>query len=315
MNKVKYLITGGTGFVGANFIRTFVARGDEVYVTVRSHSNPWRLSDIKDRVHFCEVNLEEEAEVARVVRLVAPEVILHFATYGGSQGREQDVRTTIAMNVLGTINLMRASVETGFSCFINTGTSSEYGEKDHPMCENELPEPNNLYGVTKAAATMFGRFLGRKHNLSLVTMRLFSVYGYYEDPRRLVPVVIKACLKNGELALASSSFVRDFVFIEDVIGAYDAAIAHREDIKGEVFNVGTGMQRTLGDVVTIVKRVTGATIEPSYGAATPVQHEPAMWTANVSKIKRMLGWEPEYSLEDGIAKNVEWFKQNPSLYQ
>lgn len=311
----KVLVTGGTGFVGANFVYRFLERGDEVHLLVRPEARFWRIEPVKERVTLHTVDLAKEEEVQKFISGLKPEIILHFATYGAYQGREQDVETTVRTNVQGTANLMRACAEVGFECFINTGTTSEYGEKDHPMREDELLEPNNLYGVTKATATMFGQFMARKYDLSLVTMRLFSVYGYYEDPRRLVPVVIKACLENSPLSLASASFVRDFIFIEDVMTAYDAAIAHSKNVKGEVFNVGTSVQRTIGDVVAVAKNITGAAIEPSYGAMGAVQHEPGMWVADITKIKAILGWEPSFSLEKGMEKNIEWFRRNLSHYK
>lgn len=310
----KVLITGGTGFVGANFVYRFLERGDEVHLLVRPEARFWRIEPVKEKVRLHTVDLAKEKNVGEFISGLKPEIILHFATYGAYQGREQDVETTVRTNVQGTVNLMSACAEVGFECFINTGSTSEYGEKDHPMREDDLLEPNNLYGVTKAAATMFGKFLAEKHNLPFVTMRLFSVYGPYEDPRRLVPVVIKACLANVPLNLASPSFVRDFIFIEDVIDAYDAAIAQRERVRGEVFNVGTGIQHSIRDVVEAAKRATGATIEPAYSTMDAVQHEPAMWVADISKIKRVLGWESSFSLEKGIEKNVAWFRSNSVLY-
>lgn len=312
---MKVLITGGTGFVGSNFVYRFLERGDEVHLLVRLETRFWRIEPVKDRVTLHTIDLAKEKEVVKFITDLKPEIILHFATYGAYQGREQDAETTVRTNVLGTVNLMRACAEVGFKCFINTGTTSEYGEKDHPMREDELLEPNNLYGVTKAAATMFGKFLAQKHNLPLVTMRLFSVYGPYEDPRRLVPVVIKACLENTALNLASASFVRDFVFIEDVMEAYDAAIAQSERIKGEIFNVGTGVQHSIGDIVEVANHVTGATIKPAYGTMAAVQHEPSMWVADIAKIKTTLDWKPSFSLERGMEKNIEWFRRNLAHYQ
>lgn len=311
----KVLITGGTGFVGANFVYRFLERGDDVHLLVRPEARFWRIEPVKERVTLHTIDLAKEEEVQKFISGLKPEIILHFATYGAYQGREQDIEATVRTNVLGTINLMRACAQVGFECFINTGTTSEYGEKDHPMREDEILEPNNLYGVTKAAATMFGKFLAQKHNLPLVTMRLFSVYGYYEDPKRLVPVVIKICLENTPLNLASPSFVRDFIFIEDVMKAYDAAISRSGNIKGEIFNVGTGVERTISDVVAIAKEITGATIEPSYGTTEAVQHEPAKWVADIARVKATLGWEPSFSLEKGMEKNIEWFKHNFSHYQ
>lgn len=96
----------------------------------------------------------------------------------------------IETNIVGTINLINACKEVGFDYFINTGSNSEYGEKDHSMKESDLLEPNNEYGITKAAATMYCSYMGKKEQLPIYTFRLFAVYGYFEDTTRLIPSVM-----------------------------------------------------------------------------------------------------------------------------
>lgn len=308
-NTKKFLITGGTGFVGANFVRELIARGHEVHVAVRPRSNLWRIEDVKERAHLHEMKLDEEKEAFSVVREVAPQVVLHFATYGAYQGTQQDIETTVQTNILGTINLLRACAEVGFKCFINTGSSSEYGEKDHPISEKDLLEPNNLYGVSKAAGTLYCQSLAKKMGLPVVTMRLFSPYGYFEEDGRLMPNIVKAGLKNEKFHAPSSSLVRDFVFIEDVIVAYLKAIDNADSIKGRIFNIGSGKQRSIAEVVGAVEKILGTKIEAIYGEVAARQHEPKTWVADISEAKKMLGWSPANSLEDGLTKFIKWAKK------
>ena len=311
----KVLITGGTGFIGSNFVNKFLELGDEVNLIVRPESNFWRIESVKSKTKLHLVDLTNAEEIERFIGNLRPQIILHFATYGAYQGREQDIKKTIDTNLLGMINLVNACSKISFDCFINTGSSSEYGTKDKPMNENDLLEPNNLYGVTKAAATIYCQSLAKKMELPLVTMRPFSVYGYFEEAGRLVPEVIKAYFKDEPPSLGTPSSVRDFVFVEDVIDAYLKAIENIHKVKSNIFNIGTGVQSKIGDVAEIVGKIAGSKKEPVYSAIKPNQHEPKNWLADISKARKMLDWSPKHSLQEGLIKTVSWFKENIYLYQ
>jgi nucleoside-diphosphate-sugar epimerase len=157
--------------------------------------------------------------------------------------------------------------------------------------------------------------MAKKLNLPIVTMRLFAVYGYFEEKERLIPTIIKSCLTDTELKLSSPHSVRDFIFIEDVIAAYLAAIKRIQKIKGEIFNIGSDRQNTIDETVNIIKKITHSTIKPQYGQIEMAQYEPKNWVADISKIKNKLGWQPKYNLRGGLEKNIEWFKKNLSFYK
>jgi len=314
-SKKNILITGGAGFIGANFTYKFLDLGCNVHLIEKRESNLWRLEDIKNKIVLHYVDLKNSNKLESLITKLKPRIILHFAAYGTYQGKQQDIQTTIDTNLYGTINLINACRKINFECFINTGSSSEYGEKDKPMKETDLLEPNNLYGITKAATTMYCQDIVKKLGLPIVTMRPFAVYGYFEEKERLIPAVIKSCLTNSELKLSSPKSVRDFIFIEDVIEAYLLAIKNIRAIKGEIFNLGTGKQSTTAKVVRIIKKITNSTIKPEYGEVKIAQSEPKYWVADISKIKKLLNWQPKYNLEEGLKKNIEWFKKNLYFYK
>ena len=311
----KVLITGGAGFIGVNFVYKFLDLGYEVNLLEKQRVNLWRLEDIKEKIKFHYIDLKNSNKLGSLITYLKPQIILHFAALGTYPRKQQGVKEIIETNLLGTINLVNACSKIKFKCFINTGSSSEYGIKERPMKENDLLEPNNLYGITKAAATMYCQNTARKLGLPIVTVRPFAVYGYFEEKERLIPTVIKSCLTNKELKLSSSESVRDFIFIEDVISAYLTIIENIQEIKGEIFNLGTGKQATIKEVVNLVKKITKSDVKPQYGQAKPAQTEPKNWVADISKIKKILNWQPKYNLKDGLKKDIEWFKKNISLYK
>lgn len=310
----RILITGGAGFIGANFAYKFLDLGYDINLLEKQGVNLWRLEEIKEKIKIHYVDLRNYKALETFIIKLNPQIILHFATYGAYQAKQQDINTTIDTNLLGTVNLVNASSKIKFECFINTGSNSEYGVKDKPMKETDLLEPNNLYGITKAATTMYCQDITRKLGLPIVTMRPFAVYGYFEEKERLIPTIIKSCLTNTELKLSSPKSVRDFVFIEDVIDAYLKAIENIQKVKGEIFNIGSGIQSTIDEVVNIIKKINQSIIEPEYGEVKKAQYEPETWLADISKIKNMLNWQPKYNLKKGLEKNIEWFKKNLFLY-
>ena len=194
---MRILVTGGTGFVGANLVHYFVRHDEEVHLTVRSGSDYWRLGDIQKEVTLHPLDLTDRERTMAFVGSLKPDIVLHCATYGAYQGREQDPELTMRTNVLGTMNLLDAALSVPLRCFINTGSSSEYGIKERPMDESDPLEPTSLYGVSKASATLLAQLKARMTSAPVVSMRLFSPYGPYEDGRRFMPVVINAYLRGG----------------------------------------------------------------------------------------------------------------------
>ena len=308
------LITGGAGFIGANFTYKFLDLGYSVHLIEKRGLNLRRLKNIKDKIKINYIDLKDYNNLERFILKLKPQIILHFAAFGTYPKKQKNIKNTIETNLLGTINLANACSKIRFKCFINTGSSSEYGVKDKPMKEADSLEPNNLYGITKAATTMYCQDIVRKLGLPIVTMRPFAVYGYFEEKERLIPIVIKSCLTDSELKLSSPKSVRDYIFIEDIIEAYLLAIKNIQKIKGEVFNLGTGKQSTVAEVVRIIKKITNSTIKPAYGEVKISQLEPKHWLADISKIKKLLNWQPRYDLEQGLKEDIEWFKKNISLY-
>ena len=310
----KVLITGGAGFIGANFVYKFLDLGYEVNVIDKKGSNLWRLESIKEKIKLDSIDLRNYRELESFIIRLNPQIILHFAVYAVYPSTQQDIKEMIDTNLLGTINLVNACSKIKFECFINTGSKFEYGEKENPMKENDLLEANNLYGITKVASTLYCQYMAKKLDLPIAITRPVAVYGYFEKKERLIPTIIKSCLENSGLKLSSSSSVRDFVFIEDVIGAHLAIIENIQKVKGEIFNLATGTQTTIDEVVKIVKKLTRSAVEPKYNQVKPAQYEPKNWVADISKIKKTIGWQPKYDLKKGLQKNIEWFKKNLSLY-
>jgi nucleoside-diphosphate-sugar epimerase len=288
-----------------------VKLGHEVHVTVRETSDCWRIADLGDdlRSHCCD--LGDQESVSAMVQQVRPEAVCHLATYGGFSF-QKDSGAIFRSNFTGTMNLVRACEKIDPSCFINTGSSSEYGIKCRPMEEGDLLEPVGDYGVIKAATTLFCRSEAVEKGFPLVTLRIFSPYGPWDDPKRLVPYVIVSLLHGRVPALSNPAFVRDYIYIDDVVNAYLAVL--KADIKpGCIYNVGSGVQSSLGEVVGCIGELLPQP-EPVWGATDQQRAEPHCWVANRTRITRDFGWQPSIGLREGLAETVAWMQENIRFY-
>lgn len=313
MKSKKILITGGTGFVGANLVRRLVDEGYKPFVLIRRESNLWRLKDIISKINLLETDILDYKRLKKDIDKINPNYIYHLAVYGAYQGKQKDLNKTLETNIFGTVNLLNAGYSSGIEYFVNTGSSSEYGIKGKIMKETDVLCPINYYGVTKATTTLMASAFSIQNKLPVVILRLFSPYGYYEDKDRFVPTLIIAGIKNKEIELSNPSFVRDFVFIDDVIDAC-MYFLNGKRYYGEIFNIGSGKQTKLGDFVNVFEKTIRKKLKIKWSSRKSNQFEPKNWLADISKAKISLNWTPKHSILRGTQKIYQWFKKNYKLY-
>ncbi len=307
------LITGGAGFIGTNLARTLLAAGYHIHILTEQGSSLWRLTDILKNIQIHEVDLIDFGNVNKLIATVKPEVILHLASFGGFP-HQQDQQTIYDVNVSSTINLVNACKKTGFDCFINTGSSSEYGIKETPMKESDILEPISDYGVAKAAATNFCLKEALVNKLPIYTIRPFSAYGDFEAMGRLIPTILVNALTDQPIHLSNPHNVRDYIYIDDITRMY-LEIIRKTPASAHIFNAGTGIQSTIQEVVNTVQVSLGKKLQISWGTH---EHggacEPKHWRADVTQAKDVLNWRPHDNLSLGINKSLSWFKNHLNLY-
>lgn len=306
----RALVTGATGFVGANLARHLLREGCEVHLLAHHHDQTWRIDSIRDdaRVHVGDICDRESVD--RIVLQARPEWVFHCAVYGAYSWQESAERM-VHTNVLGTMHLLQACLAAGVESVVNTGSSSEYGYKDHAPSEDERLEPNSEYALTKASATMYCRWLAQSKGLAVTTLRLYSVYGPYEDPGRLIPTLIRCGLGGKLPPLVHPEIARDYVSVEDVCRAYLLAAARPPGGEaGAIYNVGTGTQTSIREAVEISRRTLGLTCEPEWGSMPDRRWDTSAWVADARKIRRDLGWGPAHTFEEGFRRMVEWCRTN-----
>lgn len=302
-----FFITGATGFVGSCLARKLVEIGCEVHILVREQANRWRIREIEHKMHVHTGDMNDAAHLRDLVGAIQPTVIYHLAVHGAYPA-QNDADQIILTDVFGTWNLLKACSEVDYKVFINTGSSSEYGSKQNAMRETDLLEPNSYYAVAKAAQSLVCQHMARADRRPINTFRLFSVYGQYEEPSRLVPTLIRRCLEKRSLDMVSPDTARDFIHVDDVVAAF-LQVGQLNLQCGEVFNIGTGIQSTMRDVVKAVMQSTHTTVKVSWGSMPARQWDAETWLADVSKVRKVLKWAPRLSLIEGIGRTTDWYRQ------
>ncbi len=311
--KKNILITGGAGFVGANLTRRLLAEGHSVNLLLREGTDLRRLPDIQNKVNILRGDLLDSDRLKKQLKDLRPEIIFHLAQYGG-YSNQKDSQKIIETNFIGTKNLLDAAEAAGFEKFINTGSSSEYGNKQGPMSETDLLEPNSVYAVSKAAGTLYCQHRGRDAGLPIINLRLFSAYGPWEEPGRLIPTIILRLLRGQPLELVSPAIARDFVYINDIADAYLAAMNVKE-AKGEIINICSGKQTTLGELAETALEIAKVNAEIKWGAYEKRSYDTDVWVGNPDRAEKMLGWKAGISLKDGLRKTIDWIKENKNFYE
>ena len=307
--KKKVLITGGSGFVGANLTRRLLKDGHEVHLFVRSSFNDWRIKDIIKHINIHYVDLSQRDSFSKKLVALKPDWIFHLAVYG-AYSWQQNSNEIFQTNLISTINLLEEALKVGIESFINTGSSSEYGYKDHAPNEQEWLDPNSNYAVAKASATLYCRYVSQSQKVPITTLRLYSVYGPYEDPQRLIPTLIRCGLKGTWPPLVNPNTARDYIYIDDVCDAYIAVASSSMEQAGLVYNISSDKQTTLGELTHLTKTIFSIPSEPQWGSMPQRDWDTSVWVGNSHCIRESLGWKPHYNLEEGFKKTIEWHRAN-----
>lgn len=308
----RVAITGAAGFVGANLTRRLLNDGHDIHLLVRPDHALWRIDDIRGDLQMHAADLGDRPGVENAIRRIKPDWVFHLAAHG-AYSWQIDLPEIVRTNIVGTMNLVEAAAAAGVEVLVNTGSSSEYGYKDHAPPESELIEPNSHYAISKATATMFCRFTAHKCGIRMPTLRLYSVYGPYEEPRRLVPTLVVRGLESRLPPLANPDTARDYVYVADVVDAYVLAATTDIADAGAVYNVGTGIQTTLRDIVDVTREMLGVTETPNWGSLPDRSWDTTIWRADPTRIRTELGWRPRFGIREGLAETADWFRANPSL--
>lgn len=307
-------MTGAGGFLGANLVRHLAGAGHDPIAVVRPGGTPWRLEELATEVSTVELDLRDTAAIGRVLAARKPQWVFHLAAHG-AYSWQTDLEAMIAVNVAATAALLAAARAAGAQAFVNAGSSSEYGLKAHAPRENEWLEPNSHYAVTKAAGTHLVA-LAAAEGLPAVTLRLYSIYGPWEEPGRLIPALVREATRGRLPPLVGPGTARDFVYVEDCCEALvRAAQRGAPSAPGATMNIGSGAQTRLDELVEVARRALGVAAQPEWGTMDQRDWDTNVWVSDPRAAVELLDWKASTGLDEGLTRTAAWLRATPRLWE
>jgi UDP-glucose 4-epimerase len=307
--NARVLVTGATGFIGSHLVRRLVDDGVEVHAlsSVVSSVYPVRLAPLREHITLHGGNLSDRSAMDAVVADVQPTHVFHLGAYTHVGKSWHRVDECIQTNVQGTVNLLQALDGSGYRRFVYLGTSEIYGDIDVPFREDAVVNPISPYSVSKYAGERFCRMFHQGRGWPVVMIRPFNAYGPAQTPDRVIPEIIGRALRGDELKMTQGRQTREFNYVEDLAdGILRAGTV--DGIDGQLFNLGCGEEISMRDLATMILELLGNPIEPQFGALPERPTEiPRMFCDN-TRARELLGWSPQHTLQDGLAKTIEWYR-------
>lgn len=299
------LIIGASGFVGANLLRACINVREDVVGTFFS-SESWRLRDVHT-AHISFLNLQDPVSVRSVFLKIKPKTIFDCSSFG-AYSFEDNFEYIHSTNYLSFIRIMEEIADFEIAAYIHAGSSSEYGLNASAPHESDPLIPNSHYAVSKAATSQAIIYYGKVRGLPVVNLRLYSVYGPFEDSSRLIPVLCEKCIQGKLPPFAREGISRDFIHIDDVVNAFvHSAINMSTEIAGDSFNIGTGTKTSLSSLANLARNLFKISSEPQFDPRVGRAWDVDNWFANTKKSQQLLGWKAKINLKDGLARTHEWW--------
>jgi len=311
----SFLVTGGAGFIGSNLVEKILNLGYKVRVLDNFSTGRKRnIEEFLDNSNFVLIEGDIRELVTCQQACSAVNYILHQAALCSVPRSINDPRTTNDVNITGTLNMLIAARDNKVKKFIYASSSSVYGDEPNlPKIEDRIGKPLSPYAITKKVNELYARNFYELYKLPVIGLRYFNIFGKKQDCdsvyAAVIPIFIKKLLnKEAPTINGDGKQSRDFTYIENVVEANLKACLSDKEALGEVFNIAYGGRVYLNDLYWKICKLLEVDIQPIYGLerAGEIKHS----NADISKAENILGYHPEYDVDRGLEKAIEWYKEN-----
>lgn len=311
---MKYLVTGGAGFIGSNLTETLLNLGEDVIVL--DNLSTGKLSSIEPfmentRFTFIKGSITDPEMCARVCEGV--DYVLHHAAFVSVPGSIKDPKGTHDTNVNGTITIFNAAKNAGVKRIVWASSSAVYGNSDVlPNVETMSLCPLSPYAASKVAVEKYARSFNEDYGMSVIGLRYFNVFGKNQDPSSpyaaVIPLFISGLLKKKQITIfGDGEQTRDFVFVDNVVQAnIRAATQSKTEASGCSFNIGSGKRISINTLFTTITEELKSDIHPVYTSPRPGDVKDSL--ADIHAARRAFGYEPEIDVIEGLKKTIEWHR-------
>jgi NAD dependent epimerase/dehydratase len=319
------LVTGAGGFIGSHLVEALVRGGAEVRAFVRYNSrNDYGWLDAIDRDVYSHVeifrgDLANPEAVAGSIK--SRERIVHLGALIPIPYSYRHPREFISTNVVGTLNVLEAARRGGISRLVQVSSSEVYGTPlALPIAESAPLNAQSPYAASKVGADQLALSYSAAFDLPVVIARPFNTFGPRQSARAVIPTIIAAALIEDEIVLGSTAPTRDFLYVDDTVSGL-MRCGEVEGVEGDVINLGTGTEISVGDIASLVLRELriDKPIRVAEERVRPARSEVARLKADVAKASALLDWAPSVSITAGVRRTIEWFAESierykPSIY-
>lgn len=307
---MRYLVTGGAGFIGSNLVDELVRLGHEVVVLDDlSSGNEANLAGVRKQIDFRKGSITDLDALNSACR--GADFVIHLAARTSVPKSVKDPLETNFVNVDGTLNVLVAARDAKAKRFVFAASSAAYGETPAlPKVETMQPEPISPYGVTKYVGELYAQVFGRVYGLENACIRYFNVFGPRQDPSSQYSGVLSRFMLaviQGEqpVVFGDGEQTRDFTYVANVVDQTLRACEAKK-ASGMVFNGGTGVRVTLNEVLKELGKITGKQIRAKYDP--PRDGDIRDSQADISLARKVLGYEPMVYFEEGLKRTWDWYK-------
>lgn len=318
MKDKRVLITGADGFIGSHLTEMLVKKGAKVKALSQYNSfNYWGwLEDIHclDQVEVLNGDIRDPHYCKHITKDI--DIVFHLAALIAIPYSYVAPSSYVDTNVTGTLNIVQACLENNVQRVIHTSTSEVYGTAQYvPIDEKHPIQPQSPYSASKIGADNMAMSFYNAFNLPVTIVRPFNTYGPRQSARAVIPTIITQ-IANGEksIKLGDVSPTRDFNYVEDTCRGFIELVSCQEAI-GETVNIGSNYEISVGDTLDLIKEIMNSDVEfiTDEQRIRPEKSEVfRLWCDN-TKIKSLTGFEPKYSIKDGLEQTIEWFKNKENL--
>jgi len=300
------IITGASGFIGANLFNLIYAVRKDVYAIIFDDPG-WRLEGVSlDNIQ--KLDLNDEQSTGLFMDKIKPKTIFDCKAYG-AYSFELNISKIYQTNFLSTISLINKLKQLDIKAFIHAGSSSEYGFNCQAPQESDVCLPNSDYAVSKLSVANYLKYVGQVNKFPCLNLRLYSVYGPLEDTSRLIPTAILAGIDGKYPPFVSEKISRDFVYVVDVCEAFImAALNINPEIYGESFNIGTGVRTSIKEFANQLTHLFSIKESPKFSEMENRSWDLEQWYSNPEKANLVLNWTAKTSLKAGLIKTSEWIQ-------
>ncbi|ARA92303.1 UDP-glucose 4-epimerase [Rhodothermaceae bacterium RA] len=307
---MKILVTGGAGFIGSHVADALLEEGHEVHILDNLSSG--QRENVPEAAVFHPLDIRSE-EAARLLADERYEVLVHHAAQMDVRKSVADPRFDADVNVIGFLNLMEAARQSGLKkvVFASTG-GAIYGEPEYtPQDEAHPLRPLSPYGITKLVTEKYLYFYEQTYGIPYVVLRYANIYGPRQSPHGeagVVAIFTERMLKGIQPFINGDGLqTRDYTFVGDVVRANLAALKHPES---GIFNIGTGRETDVVTLFRAIRDLANPAIEERHAEGKPGEQRRSVLGYDLAR--RVLGWEPQVTLEEGLAQTVDWFRRRLS---